>query len=193
MKRLLVDMDGVLCNFLPYFLSRLNDLYDIDMKVEDVLEWDISESVQRKYPEANLSKSKVYKPLSEEGFFEQLEPYQNGIEVLQEFVESGKFEVVIVTACLRGHEEKLKWLGRNLRFPYKVVFTEDKYLVRGDYFIDDKPSNLKSWSDSNPAKTTICMDHLYNKDWFGNRCANWDSVRTFIQLLNESYYGRCVT
>lgn len=52
----------------------------------------------------------------------------------------------------------------NKRLSRKIIFTHCKELVRGDVFIDDKPSNVEKWRKANPEGSGIIWGQ-HTDDW----------------------------
>lgn len=118
MKRVYVDMDGVLCDF---------ELAVIKGKHRAV------NSTEEKYPQ------------SRQGFFTVLDPIPGAIAAVNELKE--KFDVWILTRPsfpnVHCYTEKAIWVRMHLGYEMqkKLILCGDKSLVKGDYLIDDKTTD----------------------------------------------------
>lgn len=166
---LLLDLDGVVTN-IEKQLRLFSEKYfnkPIDEEILKDADWHTFSEL-----------------VSIPSFFETLEPIEDAIEnvrILNEF-----YDIYIVTApgganisnCLR---EKQIWIEKYLPFLENyVVMTKHKYLVQGDYLIDDSPSNLNHY----PGKT-ICFEQFWNKDKVflkepEFRAKNWDQLLRYL-------------
>ena len=116
------------------------------------------------------SSPEVEFPQSQLGFYENLKPLPDAIDVFHWLCEQAQFEVYILTApsiynplC---YSEKRRWVERHLGFEnvHRLIISYHKNLLIGDYLIDDKPegrgqesfsgkliqfgsSGLKTWCD----------------------------------------------
>ena len=113
-----VDMDGVLCNFFRAARKAL------------------TENPTQRYPQAQW------------GFFLKLEEIPDAIEsfkILQE-----KYDVWILTRPsfknVNCFSEKAQWVLEHLGFDVleKTIMCGDKYLLKGDYLIDDMNTDKQS-------------------------------------------------
>jgi 5'(3')-deoxyribonucleotidase len=138
-KRVYIDMDGTLCDFMA--------------------KWD---EFKELYP-------KVPYPHSINGFFSELEPMKDGIEIFMELSE--KYDVHILTRPsiynLNCYTEKALWVRRNLGFEWleRLIFAPKKELLKGDYLIDDY-----DWPDFEGEQLKFGSDKF----------PDWESVRRYL-------------
>lgn len=97
------------------------------------------EDIQEKFPQEKF-------PQSKEGFFLNLVPIRNSIEVINKLRSSGLFEIYILTApSVRNpqcYTEKRLWIEEyfDLELARNLIISSNKGLNKGDYLIDDKIS-----------------------------------------------------
>lgn len=81
----------------------------------------------------------------EQGFFLDLKPVEGSLKAVRALIGSGLYDINILTQPLAyspiSYTEKVMWIGK--WFPElleKIIMTQDKTLIKGQYLIDD---NLK--------------------------------------------------
>ena len=176
---ILVDMDGVLCNYGAAFDKAWKTKYPD-------APWFPSETattffIKDQYPEEWHEQTSTINV--EPGFFRNLEPISGGVEALRALEEAGHV-VRICTAPLTNYQncvlEKHEWVEEHLGVEWvrKVTTTKDKVLVAGDVLIDDKPDIsgliVPSW-------THVRFDAPYNR-LSGHTLLNWSN---YVEVLAE--------
>jgi 5'(3')-deoxyribonucleotidase len=137
--RIYLDMDGVIVDLMGHWLPWLNTHTDKNLTVEDIHMWGIEKVYEIPF-------SKARKPLHRPQFWEDLLPYPDAIEFVKELHDRGH-EVYLSTApfpsdnCMWG---KKVWMEDHLPFlpSSRLCILQDKFLLRGDMMVDDKPENL---------------------------------------------------
>lgn len=137
MKRVLVDMDGVLADVYCQFLDF--EFRETGVRRDPAVTFGFSE------PEAfPFYEKHVRMP----GFFRTAPVMQGSVAGLEYL--NGRYEVVILSSATefpQSLSEKAFWL--NEHFPFidwrQMVFCGRKDVVRGDIMIDDHPKNLRSF------------------------------------------------
>lgn len=183
MARLLLDMDGVLCDLVSKWFSIYNKEHDDALRLEDMREWG---------PHRYARKGKlIYRYLSEPGFFRDLAPIPGAIDGVRQLLDWGH-DVVIVTAAKRGHADKLQWVREHLPFLdlHNVVFAHRKELVRGHLLFDDAPHNLTAFASYG---LPVAMAYTYNQRYPGERVDSWEQflalVRDRMPVFSSSHFG----
>jgi len=126
-KIVLVDMDGVLCNFDKAMLAR-----SIENRQKQLEE----KSIEQKYPQ------------SKHGFFLNLEEIPDAIESFKKLQE--KYDVWILTRPsfmnIHCYTEKAQWVYNHLGFESlkQTIMAGDKSMLKGDYLIDDMNTDHQS-------------------------------------------------
>lgn len=113
MKRIYVDMDGVLCDFATKYFAELN------------------KNPSNKYPH------------SQYGFFLTLEEIPEAIESFKLLSQKYDVWVLTRPSRHNPlcYTEKRLWIENHLSFDWtsKLIISPDKTLLMGDYLIDDNP------------------------------------------------------
>lgn len=184
MAVILVDIDGVVADTHTSWLDMYNKEWDDYLQVSDITEWSLHKFVK---PECGR---KIYNYLERPDFYESVLMIKDallGVLTLRE----NKHRVIFVSAGF--YPSKIEWLGRNgflsESFPYKkdfgaataldVVLCNDKYLIKGDYLIDDRPENVIRF---NAGGTGILFTQPWNKKRVvSNRVNNWFDIIEYFK------------
>ncbi len=160
MKKIMVDMDDVICD--GGFLSLVNQFLGTNYQKGDIKTYYIQDLIPKeKYPEWTefFNTKNVYD-------FCEMPP--DTYEVLEKL--SKKYEIYIATAYIfRDNEEysannlknKFEYLYEHLPFisPDNYIFTTNKEIIDCDIKIDDKLSNL-----AGKAETKLLFTAYHNKE-----------------------------
>lgn len=145
MKKVYVDMDGVLCNF------------------DDASRQAIIDNPTQRYPQ------------SQWGFFLKLEEMPGAIEGIRKLEEKYDVWILTRPSFnnVNSFTEKAQWVWDHLGFEIlkKTIMCGDKSLVKGDYLIDDMNTNRQSefegeWIEFGSYKFPdwkTVVDYLMNK------------------------------
>lgn len=174
--RILLDMDGVLCNLIKKWFDRYNQEYRDALQMNALTDWG-----PHRFAKAGKA---IYKYLGQPGFFRDLEPIDGAIAGVRTLIKRGH-EIVIVTSAKRGHVDKAAWIREHLpEIPSEnMVFTHRKELVRGDLLFDDAPHHLEAFARYG---TPVAMAYPYNARVKCARVPNWSA---FLQLVDELFTG----
>jgi 5'-nucleotidase len=166
--RVLLDMDGVMADLMSHWADMLNRYHNANITVDDFKDWKVEKAVP------HLTYEQVHEFLADPGFFLHLQPIPGAIEAVKDLMSDGQ-DVVFVTYCRAGHEDKRKWVERHLPgFPMaNIIFAERKELIQGDVLVDDGLHNLEAWQAEHPTGVAVAFDTPYNQSWHGPRITDW--------------------
>ena len=146
-----VDMDDVLADTFGKHIELYNKDFNENIKLEDIESGEIWENV----PEDR--KQSILDHVYEEGFFINLEPLKDSIEVMRALSE--KHEVYIASAAMEfplSLKEKSDWLDKY--FPFidwkHRILCGNKFILKGDLLIDDRSYNLEKFDGDTLLFTT---------------------------------------
>lgn len=188
MKRILLDVDGVLANFAQMAVDWVNNWASgapsVHRSVSQINTWDILKALGcSEYQDA----------------FDHYVCTQRPGQTLDPYVGAGHFyqqlrmlaEVVIVTSPFKKAScweyDRRKWLQDHFGHdPNDVIFTSRKELVQGSVLIDDGPHNINAF----PGPVVI-IDRPWNQSrviesskWARVRCDNFgDAIEATDFLL----------
>lgn len=160
-------MDSVIVDLMSEWYRKYNLDYEDNLTIERAVSWDATEYVKKECGD------KIYDYLLEPGFFQNLRPLPNAIEVINRLTK--KFEIYIVTSppSKYAYREKEEWLLKNLPIiPRKnLIFIHQKEMIQADILFDDSPVNLQEFNSA--GGLAIAMDYPYNKFIKCERVASW--------------------
>lgn len=174
MARILLDMDGVLCDLLKKWFATYNEEFGDALRPESVTEWG-----PHRFAKAG---KRVYQYLARPGFFRDLEPIPGAIEGVNALAARGH-ELVVVTSARRGHTDKAAWIKEHLPVipADHIVFTHRKELVRGDILFDDAPHHLEAFAAYG---LPVAMAYPYNAQVACPRVPDWAA---FLELVDGRF------
>lgn len=174
--RVLFDMDDVISDFVGYLLKCYNEANHCNIERSAITSWDLSHF--------NPPMRDIY---IQKGFFLQIPEKNHSLDVIDELIQSGKYDVYIITACNSVNEfhEKIEWLSEKM--PHfnmnRIISCKEKEMIRGDVLIDDKIANLDACS---PYMHCILMDMPHNRE-----CEIYPRIHNLhevVALLDELFY-----
>lgn len=170
-----LDLDSVLSDLLPYWLSFYNKDYSDNLKTTDIIAWETNLFVK---PECG---NKIFEYILNPSFFRNVPVMPNAQNVVGWLSTFDNIELYIVTAYHPvACKDKADWLAEH--FPCinqkNIVFCNDKSMVNVDYLLDDSPYNHIGFKGQ-----YILFDTPYNQclnDRFP-RVKSWLEVRDYFK------------
>lgn len=159
--RVLVDLDGIVVDFLRVFLRAYNGKYNDTLRKADIIEWEVSRIVK---PLCGVAG--VLGILDEDRFFDRLRPLPGAIEGVLQISQELGHEVLIVTAAgsADSARAKLTWVQHYLGWGRRrVIIGDHKHLIDADVLIDDKPLTLRRWKAERPNARAMTIAYPYNR------------------------------
>lgn len=178
MKKLtiLVDYDDVVVDFLPTWLSALNQEYGCNVKIKDVASWGISSLFPFLTPE------QMETPLYYDEFWARV-PLKQGAHSCLIKLKNDGHKVFIVTAA--PYATIFSKINQSLlrHFDFlsfdDVIITSQKQMIRGDVLVDDSAANLIGGGYEK-----ILMDMPHNQT-FREEHFNVTRVKTWSEIYNK--------
>lgn len=170
MKKVIVDMDGVMADVYP-----------------QLIEFEKRDSGKEVETQAIIGKPEIEafpngkKHINEVGFFRTL-PVMEGSKEAMKYLNN-KYELYIVSAGMEfpnSLREKYDWLAEH--FPFitweQIVLCGSKKVVSGDIMIDDHPKNLDHFSGQRLIFTQPHNELIENETYI--RVNSWSEI---IEML----------
>jgi len=159
MKKILVDVDGVLADFTGIVLGLVGEMTGKTFTAADVKTWEIFESLQVE-PDV---RERVYRVMRASGGCSRIVPYEGAAEGLGLLRQVA--DVVFVTSPFKDAPswtwEREQWLEKHFGVDRRlVIHARDKSHVCGDGILDDNPEHLGMWGKAWPGRLRM--------HWTGN-------------------------
>jgi 5'(3')-deoxyribonucleotidase len=187
-KVLLIDMDCILVDMMPYWLSEYSRRSGESIRLKDLDTYWLRTVVEK--PEI------IDEILHEEGFFLDKPLMPGAREYFQKLIEDDRFDVVVLTQPPRraDHSVREKRIWMEERFSdfeqTNMMFGHRKELVApsGDLIFDDCPDHLIACKKANPEIITATITYPYNEDVkvdkrFDDRVTAWEDFFNFVKSL----------
>lgn len=128
-------------------------------------------------------RNKVMAEIAAPGFCFKFAPLPGAKEAVAELLAAG-CEVHFVTSlwdCPTWVYDRNRWLRKHgfaKKAPAGVTYTKDKWVVKGDIFVDDKIGNVVNWSIAWPNGTAILWAQKWNFAYVGQaqRFNDWNKL-----------------
>ncbi len=180
--RILLDVDGPLTRGYVVTVCDLLKSRGIERWPSQAKSWDVLDSFGLDEPTRRWVRGMMKQP----GVAASFNPRVGA----KEFVD-GLREWADVYACTAPLSGSLTWAGERevwlwecLRIPHdKIVQAQDKHLVCGEAFVDDKLENLLAWRDEWPARLAVMWAESYNAGapWRGKRAADYATLTEILE------------
>ena len=90
---ILIDIDDTIEDLLAAWCKWLNDLYGLNVKPDEVTDWDVA----RFFP--TLTKEQVFEPLHTDHFWKTVEPKDEAVKYVKQLIDDG-FNVYLCTTLM---------------------------------------------------------------------------------------------
>jgi len=153
-QTVLLDVDGVIANFRKLYVDSCNSANSTSFTVDDTgNDWSFARSMHLTREQQEKTWEKINRK-GAAGAMELLPGALNGVRALME-----EANVYFVTSPVPSSPtwtyDRNAWLSAKFRINAQdhVIYTAQKRLVRGDFFIDDKPEAVWDWARDNPGSS----------------------------------------
>ncbi len=177
-----IDVDGVIRNINETMCRMYNELFDENLTVEDIFDYDVEKVFKRIKDEIGMSVVDYYFNWSAKEVFLHSTPYHGVREAIQKLRENGH-KVVIVTwqFNLQNKYYTLNFLEANNIQYDDICFTKDKWMIQGDWLIDDNPEFITDERDKS-RKIMIKMPYNADCNFF---CTKANDLQNAVEIILE--------
>lgn len=178
--RVILDVDGVLANFVGRSLDTIDKLIGKRYAHDDVTRWEIEQLL----PE--YARPDFFKAVESERWCASIPPYPGACDTVRVLRSCG-VDVVIATSPWKTsrhwQRERTEWCRSFLWSGIEIHHTHDKSGIRGDIFVDDKPSHVLAWQAANPEGIARLWDQPYNQGTYdAKRLHGWLDLIALVHL-----------
>lgn len=185
--RVLLDVDGVICDFLTPALETINRLLGTDHKLTDMKSWHLFDS----FVASKAVERAAYDEWKSIGWCRNLPVYPGAVEGVTSLREIA--DVYICTSPMNGEtwtNERERWLAHHFGFDRKhVIHTECKWICAADVLIDDKTETLNKWQECHPHGVALRWAQVTNKTvpYDGITVDNWATALRVISFKEKTW------
>jgi 5'(3')-deoxyribonucleotidase len=181
--RIGVDLDGVVADFTDGWTSQYKKDFGKEISENDITEWGLAKPLT--HFEEEIDFWNWAKDIDGSSIFRNLKTYNNAIEVLVDLSLKGHEIVIISSKPWWSIHDTLMWLGENKVPSKEIHFTEDKWKVSCDVYIDDAPHQLESFVKNVPDKLILRFIRPYNRFVEGTvDLKSWEELTSLLENYN---------
>lgn len=179
MVDILLDCDGVLADFVTPAFEIANGITGKNLHPDELDRWDIADFFGLdKKQETNF-----YECMKSQGFARHnLVPYPEAKKAVEKLKTLG--HVHIVTSPMHSRTwcyDRWEWLAHHFDIHRRnVIHADQKHLVTGDFFLDDKPENVRAWKERHHLGWGFLLDRPFNRSTDMNR-VSWAEFVTLVE------------
>ena len=176
-----IDIDGVIRNISETMCELYNTVFKENITEEDITDYDVDISFPKVKECLGNSAAKFFFADNSHLIFRNSNPYKDAKEAIDRLMDQGH-KVVIVTwqRTLQNKIDTLDFLERNNIKYDDICFTRDKWMIEGDWLIDDNPEFLK---DEREKSKKIVIDMPYNKDDDFIHCIRTNTLKEAVDYI----------
>jgi len=175
-----IDIDDTIGDLLGAWVAYLNTKYSLDIKVENIVEWDM----RKAFP--MLSKEEIYEPITQEDFWKNIEPKKDAAKYISKMITDGCEVYLCTSTDYRNIYPKFKFFVQP-NFPFinwhQVMVMHNKQLANVDVMIDDGFHNLIG---GDYIKVLVDMPHNRYFQVVGEeiyRAHNWREIYDLVSFF----------
>jgi 5'(3')-deoxyribonucleotidase len=176
-RKVLIDIDGVLRNYMGYVYELYKREYP-EHTVKSVESWSMAEY----FPIGEEIYEFIFELHAEE-ITAKAEPFEGAIESLRGHLN--EFDIAIVSAQNeKGIYGTLEWLAKHKVPVREYHFCFEKENIDGDALLDDAPHNLEAFAGT--GRLAVARKQPWNRGWEGPKV---NSVEEFFKYVKDYNAG----
>lgn len=174
-----IDIDGVMRDLLEQIIDINNSLFlDHQLTKKEFKIYNVDEQMPWFIERYNEPASKILFDNCSYQMLYKANIYKNVKDAIDTLHSNG--HKIFIVSSQKYHSNKkhtLDWLKKYKIYYDYICFTKEKFLVKGDIFIDDCPKMLLN---ANEDEKCIMINQPYNVD-YKNQFENYDSLYEFVK------------
>lgn len=185
MRTVLLDVDGVLADFVGGYFRLLEEHTGIVARREQITQFDMGASLGLTPEQASKMKRAIG---DAHQFARTLDVYPGAVDGVRRLQEIA--DVWIVTSPWNSNptwtHDREWWLKKHFDIPHaRVTHTSAKHMVRGDFLVDDKTDTLVKWREANPMANAVLWAGTWNEHdaWAGVRTDDWARLVSLVEAV----------
>lgn len=191
-KRFLCDVDGIVADFVSATIPIMEKLSGRKILADSITTWDVTQALLE-----DAHREEAKKAFLERGFCTSFDEYVGTSEAIERLNEM--LDLYFVTAPMFENpswmEERAAWLMSRYKLKRgQVNFITDKFIVHGDFLLDDSNTNCELWAKENPFGLAMLWDRPHNRHTDHpsiRRVHSWNEVLQIVEssmtVYNDPY------
>lgn len=183
-QRFLCDVDGICADFMKETIAIVNQITNQGLTYEQLSHWEVLDYIIDEEHKKNARNE-----LNKAGLCERLELYDNSLEAIKELNKITN--LYFITSPMYQNvgwlNERHAWLIKHFNIESRQLgFIKDKFIVHGDFLLDDAEWNLIKWIEEpiNKNGKALLWDRPWNKHVEDSRILrvyNWKQVLELVK------------
>lgn len=178
----LLDVDGVLADFIGGVLDVVYEVTDKQRQREEIDQFDFCKALgltagERREVMATIGYRRK--------FCARLLPFPGAFDGIERLADLAAIHVV--TSPWNSNEtwthEREWWLNHHFAIPHShVTHTSAKHLIAGDWLVDDKTETCERWQAAHPSGVAVqwITPHNRKDGWTGRATNSWDELCRWV-------------
>ena len=179
--RVLLDVDGVLADFIGEFLRVVHRETGVKVAHNDITTHEVVDSL----PLGKTQADHVWHIFSMRNTAATMKPYPGAVEGAKKLMKVA--DVYFVTSPVKTSPrwcyDRTSWLSKHFGEAQarRVAYTSEKHIVQGDFLVDDRADNLEGWAKESPTRTPILWGQPWNKKSKLKRLSDWGTLLQVVK------------
>ena len=176
-----IDIDGVLRDVLSTLCEIYNKEFGTDLTSKDIKHYKVDKSFPLIKERLGYSAVKYFFEEHSDEIFLKSNILCNACLAIKSLKDAGHhITIVSYQRSLQNKIDTLNWLQNNNIEYDDICFTDKKYLIKGDYMIDDNLEFLIEQKLNDSSVKLICINAPYNINVLPNHFIRYNSLNDFV-------------